>query len=129
MTLLGTLTNTGATRSLTNIPDGYRALYIEFDNVGISNNRLQVALSSTNGVAYGVNVNVSNTLGWGNGSVWIENIGSTVAAAKIVRGTVGSTTPADSISTNTAAPVNAIRFKGESDGNFGSNPIRIYGVK
>lgn len=138
MTLLGTLTTTsGTTQSLTSIAAGYRALYCEHD--GVSSNTgttdtLRVALSSTNGAAYGTAVNygaavADSTLT--HGALWINNISSTTAAAKTLL--IAVTNPAASltagISTNTAAVVDAIRFSFASGASFDAGTIRIYGVK
>jgi len=139
ITLLGTLnTASGTAHALTNMPAGYRKLYAEIDGVsgnstGISVN---VALSSTNGAAYGTShaltssVPAANTLdGW----IEIGNISSTIANAKSVvkslqtNGTIFAIA-AGLVPTNTAAVVNAIQFLVTTNA-FDAGTIRVYGVK
>lgn len=137
MTLLGTLTTTsGTTQSLTGIAAGYRRLYIEVDGVSFGTAAgLQIALSSTNGAAYGTAANISSALsaasGALHGSIFVDGIWSTVAAGKIATSTLteagtnrGTTA---TVSTNTAAAVNAVQFTVTGGGSFDAGTIRIYG--
>ena len=144
MTLLGTLTTTsGATQSLTGIASGYRQLYCEFEGVvfGGATRFLRVALSSTNGAAYGTDVQCAPTKTAAgdvhNGAITIHNVSSAVAAGKSFtsainngRATVISSTNAG-VATNTAAVVDAIRFSADNFPfeNFSAGTIRVYGVK
>ena len=138
MTLLGTLTTTsGTTHSITSIAAGYRYLWCEIDGVSFNSDiSLTVATSSTNGAAYGTAGNVVSSAVLSArliyGSVLIQNISSSVAAAKIASsniiandGTVYSLSAALT-PTNTAAVVDAIQFAG---GTFDAGTIRVYGVK
>lgn len=138
MTLLGTLTTTsGTTQSLTGIAAGYREIYCELDGVSFSASAaLTLALSSTNGAAYGTTQTISNASGSAaaafSGIVRISNVSSTVAdtktAVSVLATAAGAATSAFNviIATNTAAVVDAIRFAG---GTFDAGSIRIYGVK
>jgi hypothetical protein len=139
-TLLGTLTTTsGTTHSLTDIPAGYRKLYVEVDGVSVESTGrfLRVALSSTNGAAYGsvFNVGASNAAATDIWNGWFEigSISSTIANAKTVLGLVAlnntlTAAVAGVAPTNTAAVANAIRFT-LTGGSFDAGSIRIYGVK
>lgn len=140
MTLLGTLTTTsGATQSLTSIPAGYRYLHIEIDGVSFANNTiaLNVAVSSTNGAAYGTAGAVAVSQNNGDllyGVVRINNVGSAVAAAKVASSALvlGSGTDKSVVAvaapTNTAAVVDAIQFSCPGS-TFDAGTIRVYGVK
>lgn len=138
MTLLGTLTTTsGSTQDLTGIAGGYRKLYCELDGVSQSSAAaIAVALSSTNGAAYGTAQVLITLSAAGNlVSGWIEigNIGSTIANGKtaikvIAEGTTISAITSFLPPTNTAAAVDAIRFS-TATGVFDAGSIRIYGVK
>jgi hypothetical protein len=136
MTLLGTIaTTSGLTKSLTNIPAGYRQLYLEFDEVGLQNNStINLALSSTNGGAYGTAKAISASLGGTDlmsGFVIIGNVSSVVAAAKSALGVLGTASVTSVIgarvNTNTAADVDAIQISASQ--NFDTGEIRIFGVK
>lgn len=135
-TLLGTLSPSSvASISLTGIASGYRYWSIELDTLTLTNPStasFQIAVSSTNGAAYG---STGNAGGGGttvamNGAISVNGVSCTAAAAKTVSGyitsptgtTVGAATP-----TNTAAVANAIQFSA-SQGTM-SGTIRIYGVK
>lgn len=139
MTLLGTLTTTsGSTASLTSIPSGYRSLRCEIVGVSCSSaSYLQLALSSTNGAAYGTAgvivsaalAAASNTL---SGIVDVVGIWSTVASVKLASSSLvessGTLRGAEvATPTNTAAVVDAIQFSWAS-GNFDGGAIRVYGV-
>lgn len=137
MTLLGTLTTTsGTTQSLTGIVGGYRELYCEVEGVSFNAAaNLTVALSSTNGAAYGATINAGPSTASGagalSGTIRIMNISSTVAAAKSVQSVLGlaagGTTFSGGIAaTDTAAVVDAIQFAG---GTFDAGTIRVYGVR
>lgn len=139
MTLLGTLTTTsGATQSLTGIAAGYRQLYCELEGVSNTGTQsLKVALSSTNGAAYGASALIATVLGGGAdvlaGGLQIFNISSTTAAAKVAQPYImlnGASpyTTAGPCPTNTAAVVDAIQFSWTAN-NFDAGTIRIYGVK
>lgn len=140
MTLLGTLTTTsGTTQSLTGIAAGYEKLYIEIDGVSFSGNiTMTLALSSTNGAAYGTSQTIAPATGGAaaslQGYIEVGNISSTgqVCPGQSYIGagnppSVASVTITNAnMATNTAAVVNAIRFAG---GTFDAGTIRIYGVK
>jgi len=142
MTLLGTLTTTsGTTQSLTGIAAGYLQFYIEVDGVSFASgsSQLTLALSSTNGAAYGTAQNVAPALGTAastyQGPIVLYGGGTTsqftVAMSYVSTGappTAGATPTQTyiAIGTNTAAVVNAMRFAG---GTFDAGAIRIYGVK
>lgn len=138
MTLLGTLTTTsGATQSLTGIAAGYRQLYCEVEGVSFtaSTITLTLALSSTNGAAYGTARNISVAFGGastsGSGAITIFNVSSVVidakAASSVMATSAGAATGVDAVlATNTAAVVDAIQFSG---GTFDAGTIRVYGVK
>lgn len=137
-TLLGTLTTTsGTTQSLTDIAAGYREFVCELEGVSLNAaGTLTLALSSTNGAAYGTAATVSNSTaaasGTLNGIIRVVGISSTVAVSKvalpatILGAGTGLYSTADSAPTDTAAVVNAIQFAG---GTFDAGTIRIYGVK
>lgn len=139
MTLLGTLTTTsGTTQSLTGIAAGYKQLYFEIEGVSQgsgSARQLTVALSSTNGAAYGTAQNIGpNVDNVNTGFGFVYNIGSAVAAAKSFSAAMSfaagpSTTLSGVIATNTAAVVNAVRFAWSGSGSFNAGTIRVYGVK
>ena len=141
MTLLGTLTTTsGTTQSLTSIAAGYYQLYIEIEGVSFvsGSSQITLALSSTNGAAYGTAQNIAPVIGTSGsayqGYITVGMVSSTSqyqpANGYIVIGapaSAGSYSPTTTIlQTNTAAVVNAIRFAG---GTFDAGTIRIYGVK
>lgn len=141
MTLLGTLTTTsGTTQSLTSIAAGYRQLYCEIQGVSLAaiNQILTVALSSTNGAAYGTAVNISTILGntgaTFDGWLVIGNISATQANGKIMQPFVRESngpalfTTIAAVATNTADVVDAIRF-GVTGSSFDAGTIRVYGVK
>lgn len=140
MTLLGTITATsGTTASLGSLSlSSYVFLYLYIE--GLSHNdgspqSIQLALSSTNGGAYGTAVTISvatsatNTL---SGYIQISGINSTIAANKRAFSALNSTATAASISTNTAGVVDAIRLTWTGSFAFdatGPGIIRVYGVK
>lgn len=141
MTLLGTLTTTsGTTQSLTGIASGYRQLYCEFDGVSFNSGAgaIQVALSSTNGAAYGTARTTSASIGVGadtlSGFIIIGNVSSTIADAKtalcaVAMNGAAPTVFAASPPTNTAAVVDAVRFTSSAGNAFDAGTIRVYGVK
>lgn len=141
MTLLGTLTTTsGTTQSLTGIAAGYRQLYCEFEGCshdsGGTDGKLQVKLSSTNGAAYGTAADVIsavvNSAQTANGVLTVFNVSSIVAASKWYFSVyTGATTSSatGTVSTNTAAVVDAIRFLWSQGASFDAGTIRVYGVK
>lgn len=140
MTLLGTLTTTsGTTQSLTSIAAGYFQFYIEVDGVSFASgsNTLTLALSSTNGAAYGTAQNVAPSIGTAastyKGPIVVYGVSATsqysVAMSYVTNGAPPASPPTQTlvaVATNTAAVVNAIRFAG---GTFDAGTIRIYGVK
>jgi hypothetical protein len=139
MDLLGTLTTTsGSTQSLTDIAAGYRKFYIELENVSNGVNavsNLQVALSSTNGAAYGTAggiAAISSAADIINGWFEIGNVSSTVANAKTADGMLVVNTASSGVNrhtpTNTAARADAIQFSWSAN-SFDAGTIRIYGVR
>lgn len=138
LTLLQTLTTTsGSTHQVTGIDSSYREIWCEVNGVSFSGSvTMQLALSSTNGAAYGTAFNIApvtgaaaNTL---NGVIRIANIRSTVATGKAVHsliratsGVVVETIPSQP-DTNTAAACDAIQFSG---GTFDAGSISVYGLK
>jgi len=139
VTLLGTLTTTsGTTQSLTGI-GGYKELYCEIEGVsGSSNGSLQVAVSSTNGAAYGsaaAIVSGSPVAGSAlSGICRISSLASTSSSQirPVMTTQAGSGYTAGVnvalLATNTAAAVDAVQFS-MSAGNFDAGVIRVYGVK
>lgn len=138
MTLLGTLTTTsGTTQSLTGIASGYRKFYIEVENVSNSvttTANLQVALSSTNGAAYGTAgaiATITSAADIVNGWFEIGGVASLVANAKTADGMLVVNTNASAVNrltpTNTAAAADAIQFSWSAN-SFDAGTIRIYGV-
>lgn len=136
LVLLGTLTTTsGTTQSLTGIAAGYRQFYIELDGVSFSASAsLTLALSSTNGAAYGAAGTISAATGAAAGTVSgfviVGNVSSTIADAKMALASTvanGTRAPNEQVftPTNTAADTDAIQFAG---GTFDAGSIRIYGV-
>lgn len=141
MTLLGTiLTTSGTTKSLTGLPAGYQQLYLEFDGVSPNSSSvsLQMALSSTNGGAYGtaktISATTSNASDVFSGFAIVGNIASAIAAAKTALCAIGRngadpTVIAVAVPTNTAADVDAIQFSWSAGASFDAGEIRVYGVK
>lgn len=140
MVSLGSLDmSSGSSVDLTGIPSGYRELYIEIEGISSSSAAsLKLALSSTNGAAWGTSQTISQALSSAaagfSGVIRISNIATTIAGGKAVLSVLeetGSTAVTGKIcSTNTAAIVNALRFTW-SAGNFdgGSGLGRVWGVK
>lgn len=140
MTLITTLTTTsGSTQSVTSISSTYRSIYCEIDGVSCTGSQsLQIALSSTNGAAYGTAVTITSTAvnssDTVSGIVEIKNIRSTLTSSKVTVSQLrvnGGTTGNGYVSanTNTAAACDAIRFVWDGGGNFDAGTIRVYGVK
>ena len=135
MTLLGTLTTTsGTTQSLTGI-GGYNRFYVEILGVSFTSSvAMTLALSSTNGAAYGTaqTITVTNSAGTLAGAIDINGVSSTSQKQSATSVTQTNSTGGTAtligvqIATNTAAACDAIRFAG---GNFNAGTIRIYGVK
>lgn len=139
ITLLDTLTTTsGTTQTSSTIAAGYKQLYIEFEGVSFTATGviMKLALSSTNGAAYGTARDIAVSLGSPasntiSGAITVYNISSTVAAAKSAisvsaTGAGAGTVTSALLATNTAAAVDKIQFSG---GTFDAGTIRIYGVK
>ena len=135
MTLLGTLTTTsGTTQSLTGI-GGYNRFYVEILGVSFTSSvAMTLALSSTNGAAYGTaqTITVTNSAGTLAGAIDINGVSSTSQKQSATSVTQTNSTGGTAtligvqIATNTAAACDAIRFAG---GTFNAGTIRVYGVK
>jgi len=141
MTLLGTLTTTsGSSQSLTSIAAGYQELVLDIDAVSIigTTDTLQLALSSTNGAAYGTAVTVSVAIGSGanswSGQIRVSNVSAVVTGSKVAMSLTQLSTGSSNaivapLQTNTAAVVNAIRVSTSGGAAFDAGSIRVYGVK
>ena len=140
MELLGTLTTTsGGSHAVTSIPAVYRRLYIEFDQVSFASDAyLLLALSSTNGAAYGTAVQASPTCIAGEnlgGYIDVGNIQSNTSNGKSI--VIALATSVGGVasqlvqrpSTNTAAACNAIRFQNNAGAAFDAGTIRVWGVR
>ena len=97
-----------------------------------------MALSSTNGGAYGtaksISVNSTNPSDVFSGFAIVGNIASAIAAAKTALCAIGRngadpTVIVVAVPTNTAADVDAIQFSNSSGASFDAGEIRVYGVK
>lgn len=143
MTLISTLTTTsGTTHSVTSISSSYRSLYIEVEGVSASTfATLRLAVSNTNGSAYGGVISVSSNSAdtierFGTFEVTGLNIPRSSASGRgiYVRGQVyasGTATPLDIATTAspdsaTAGRIDAIQFS-LSAGSFDAGTIRVYG--
>lgn len=139
LTLITTLTpSVVSSVSLTSIAAGYRKIYLELDaliatSTGAS---LTLATSSTNGAAYGTAAALVPWTGGAatiNGFAEICNVGSTIAAGKVVNFVLATnvspavTNNGFATPTNTAAVVNAIQMAVSAGTMTGT--IRVYGEK
>lgn len=140
MDLIATLTTTsGTSHQVTGIDAVYRKLYIEVEGVSFNaSDYLVAALSSTNGAAYGAAVQASPTITAGDnvaGFIELGGIRSSTSNGKVLFSAVLSSGNAvasqtvQRLSTNTAAPCNAIRFSANGGSAFDAGAIRIFGVR
>lgn len=141
MTLLGTITTTsGTTQPLTNIPSGYKSLRLLFRGVSASGTfGLTLALSSTNGGAYGaaVAITTGTSINIARGVYGVIDIfgyteavtGKAISGALVTDNSVLSlgTIPPGAL-TNTAAACNALRI-GTDAGSLDAGSVEVYGVK
>jgi len=140
MTLVGTLSTTsGTTQSLTGIAAGYKELVLELDGVSLigTTDTLMLALSSTNGAAYGTAVAISGAITAGSnswdGQVRVTNVSAAATGSKVAISLIRLSTGTPSLTmalpqTNTAAVVDAIRVSTSGGAAFDAGSIRVYGV-
>lgn len=139
-TLVGTFTTTsGTTQSITGIASGYKYLLCEVEGVSFSASAsLTLAVSSTNGAAYGTAQTISAVTGAGarslNGIFYVYGMNSTaqiqpfisdLALDNVIPGAAGAEVIAFG-ATNTGAVVNAIRVGGGGTA-FDAGTIPCYG--
>lgn len=141
MTLIGTITTTSlALQGITSIPGTYKSLRLIFKGVSATATfGLTLALSSTNGGAYGAAAllttaaSANNTRAyWGTVDIDVYTAAVTGKIAKVAlvqdTGTLaGSASAGTSVLTNTAAACNALRV-GTDAGTFDAGTIEVYGI-
>lgn len=130
LTLLATLTTTsGTTQSATGLATTYKNLVCVYEGVGNStgSDGLIIAASSTNGAAYGTTIGAaSSSPAYGAQFIWRAN--SSLAnhpASNSLRAALADALCV--LPTNTAAPINALRFSWTTGYTFNAGTIYIYG--
>ncbi len=136
-TLLGTITLSGASQSLTSISGSYNYLRLSWKGVSCSagGTTVTLAASSTNGAAYGaggtIAIDAADII---NGSQYIYNYTSAVATGKVLSSSLrnssgaGASMANGATDTNTAAALNALRLS-VSTGTWDAGTVDVYGVK
>lgn len=140
LTLIGTITTTsGTTQALTSIPNTYKSLRLVFKGVSASSSYgLTLALSSTNGAAYGAAAALTTAGGTNSArsyygtvdiDVYTAAVTGKIAKVALVQDTGGisGSTATLAVLTNTAAACVALRV-GTDAGTLDAGTVEVYGV-